>query len=146
MASWVNIMDIIYPVGTFYISNKNTSPSSIIGGTWSQVTNAAIRGVASSTAAGYTGNDSTTLTTNQIPSHGHTFEMNGTIVGWTGSSPGWVCTWDAPGSWGDGYPNGTYKANTNLEQGTRIIGLTGGGKSHTNIQRSYNCYVWYRTA
>lgn len=37
MATWVNLLDIIYPVGSIYISNNSTSPSSIIGGTWSQI-------------------------------------------------------------------------------------------------------------
>lgn len=36
MANWVNLMDIIYPVGSIYLSANSTSPSSIIGGTWAQ--------------------------------------------------------------------------------------------------------------
>lgn len=144
MASWVNIMDIFYPVGAFYISNKNTSPSSLFGGTWSQVTNAAIRGVASSAKAEYTGSDSTTLTTSQIPSHNHYVNVNYAFAGWTGSSPGAYMTLD-PVDWFDGY-GGTWNNRNGATDNTPFIRNTGGGGSHTNIQRSYNCYVWFRTA
>lgn len=58
----------MYPVGSFYFSTQSISPSSLFGGTWTQITNAAIRGA---TTIGYTGSDSTTLTINQIPAHQH---------------------------------------------------------------------------
>lgn len=44
MASWVNLLDIVYPIGSVYISNSSTSPSSTIGGSWTQVTGKFIRG------------------------------------------------------------------------------------------------------
>ena len=144
MASWVNIMDIFYPVGAFYISNKNTSPSSLFGGTWSQVTDAAIRGVAPSTGAGYTGNDSTTLTISQIPAHDHSMSVNYAFGGWEGTSPGGYMTIDAVSVW-EGWA-GTWKGFKTTHDGLDVISNAGGGGSHTNIQRSYNCYVWFRTA
>ena len=60
--------DILHPVGTFHISNKSTSPASLFGGTWTQITSATLRG---STSTGYTGKDTTTLTLSQIPKHTH---------------------------------------------------------------------------
>lgn len=36
MANWVNLMDVIYPVGSIYLSASSTSPASIIGGSWAQ--------------------------------------------------------------------------------------------------------------
>lgn len=64
-SSWI---DILHPIGSFYISNTSTSPASLFGGSWTQITNAALRGAA---GTGYTGSDSTVLTVNQIPSHTH---------------------------------------------------------------------------
>lgn len=64
-SSWI---DILHPVNSFYFSYASTSPSSLFGGTWTQVTNAALRGA---TSTGYTGSDTCTLTTAQIPSHSH---------------------------------------------------------------------------
>ena len=35
--AFVNLMEILYPVGAVYISTSSTSPATLIGGTWSQV-------------------------------------------------------------------------------------------------------------
>ena len=71
-SSWINALNIFYPVGAFYISNVSTSPAILLGGTWAQVTNAAIRGA---TSTGYTGSDTHTLTVNEMPSHQHNADV-----------------------------------------------------------------------
>lgn len=71
-SSWINALNIFYPVGAFYISNVSTSPATLLGGTWAQVTNAAIRGA---TSTGYTGSDTHTLTVNEMPSHQHSADV-----------------------------------------------------------------------
>lgn len=35
--AFVNLLDIIYPVGSIYISTNDLSPSNLIGGSWTQV-------------------------------------------------------------------------------------------------------------
>lgn len=37
--SWINICDIIYPVGCIYTSADSTPPSQLFGGTWTQISN-----------------------------------------------------------------------------------------------------------
>lgn len=64
-SSWI---DILHPVNSFYFSYSPTSPSSLFGGTWTQVTGAAIRG---NTSVGYIGADTHTLTITEMPSHSH---------------------------------------------------------------------------
>ena len=64
-SSWI---DILHPVNSFYFSYAPTSPSSLFGGTWTQVTDAAIRG---NTSVGYVGSDTHILTVNEMPSHRH---------------------------------------------------------------------------
>jgi hypothetical protein len=39
MATWVNLLDVIYPIGSVYITSTTTSPASLVGGTWTQITN-----------------------------------------------------------------------------------------------------------
>ena len=34
---WVNMTDIVYPVGSIYISVSTTSPATLFGGSWSQI-------------------------------------------------------------------------------------------------------------
>lgn len=66
--AFVNLLEAVYPVGSVYISTVNTSPSSLIGGTWAQISNAVLR---ASNAIGYVGSDSHAITINEMPSHNH---------------------------------------------------------------------------
>lgn len=127
MATWVNLMDIVYPVGSIYLSVSSTSPSSIIGGTWSQITNAVIRG----SGGGYKGSDTHTLTINEMPAHHHS--DNGAwgvqvVVG------GGLTDGDISGSW----TAGLLQAVLNP--------VVGGGTAFSLLPRYYGCYIWYRTA
>jgi trimeric autotransporter adhesin len=38
MSNFVNLMDLVYPVGAIYQSTSSTSPAEMFGGTWVQVT------------------------------------------------------------------------------------------------------------
>ena len=86
-----NIWSIIYPVGAIYMSATSTSPQTLFGGTWEQIKGRFMyacedSGItagdtggaksvsytpAGSNSGGSVGN--TTLTTDQIPSHNHSF-------------------------------------------------------------------------
>lgn len=47
---WVNMTDIVYPVGSIYISVSTTSPATLFGGSWSQIaSNRVLMGTTSST-------------------------------------------------------------------------------------------------
>ena len=37
MSSFVNLLDVVYPVGLVYFSTDTTSPASTVGGTWTAV-------------------------------------------------------------------------------------------------------------
>ena len=60
--------DAVHPIGSFYFSVESTSPATLFGGQWTQVTGAAIRGAEE---MGYVGSDTHTLTTMEIPAHRH---------------------------------------------------------------------------
>lgn len=71
--SYTNLLDIIYPVGSFYFSTNYDSPSQIIGGNWEQIDGAAIRATSidESSSINYIGDDACTLTASQMPKHQH---------------------------------------------------------------------------
>lgn len=124
--AWINLLETIYPVGSVYISTLQTSPSSTIGGTWTQITDAVLRG---SNSTGYTGSDTHTLTVDEMPTHRHTqntpyYALN------SGGSTGHTTYW------------GPYGTDTALP----VTTFTGGGQEHSIMQRSYNLFIWYRTA
>ena len=121
---FVNLLQVVYPVGAFYFSNLATSPSSIIGGTWTPITDATIRGA--SGAMGYTGSDSHTITIDEMPKHNHDLKGYGPVL--ASGKTGWRV-----GGGGN-------------ETSDNIVVSKGGGQTMSVAQRSYNCYVWYRTA
>lgn len=76
MTSWMNLMDIIYPVGSIYLSASNASPANIIGGSWKQITEKFLFAAGENYACGQTGGEEKhTLITDEIPSHTHDINL-----------------------------------------------------------------------
>lgn len=72
MATWVNLMDVVYPVGSIYLSVASTSPSSTIGGTWTQIKGAVLAAYgANSFASSGNYGGSLKISVSQMPSHKH---------------------------------------------------------------------------
>ena len=66
------LINLIYPVGSIYMSVNSTSPVSLFGGTWTQLQDRFLLGAGSTYSNGATGGAATvTLTSSQIPSHKH---------------------------------------------------------------------------
>lgn len=123
--AFINLLQAVYPVGAVYISTVNTSPSSVIGGTWTQITNAALR---ASTSIGYTGSDTHTITINEIPSHRH--DINDYITDNGTPNMQWNLLWGNHGN----------------KNGVIFTNYVGGGQAMSLVQRSYNLFAWRRTA
>lgn len=69
------VVDLIYPVGSIYMSVASTSPATLFDGTtWEQLKDKFLLGAGDTyTAGGTGGNASHTLTIAEMPSHNHTF-------------------------------------------------------------------------
>jgi hypothetical protein len=65
MSSFVNLLDIVYPIGSVYFSTNTTSPASTVGGTWTSV--AADTFICSGTPLSTGGSNSKTLSADEIP-------------------------------------------------------------------------------
>ena len=113
-SSWI---DILHPVNSFYISYASTSPASLFGGTWTQITGAVLRG---NTNVGYTGSDSHTLSVNEMPKHTHGMERG--LIYDNGS-------WFKPTD-GLAHPDNGAGQNTPFGNGHVEMFTTGGGQ-HT---------------
>lgn len=127
--AYVNLGQVVYPIGAIYASGSSTSPASLFGGNWTQITNAALRGA---TSVGYTGSDECTLTISQMPSHNHLMKYGSSEQASSGQ-----------------YAFVDRDMNDNFSTQWRsptAMQSTGGGEAHTNVQRSYNCYMWQRTS
>lgn len=124
--AWINITDIIYPIGTYYISNNSTAPAELFGGTWTQLTG---RFLYATTSTDTGGSNTHTLTVDQIPSHSHDF-----------TSPAWYYNEITSG-------NAIVGAkDTATPKFTRTTYSTGGGAAHNNMPAYKGVYCWYRIA
>lgn len=122
-----------YRVGSLFFSYVSTSPASLFGGTWTQITGRFLR-AANDTNTG--GADTVTLTVAQIPSHKHPVNRSNFGAGrtdWglvaTGAHGGTVLV--APNTTAD-HSSSTYE--------------TGSGNAHSNVPAYQDFYVWRRTA
>lgn len=67
-----SIVDIVYPIGSIYLSVSGTSPATLFGGTWTQIKDKFLLSAGSTYSLGSTGGAATvTLTANQMPKHTH---------------------------------------------------------------------------
>lgn len=128
MSNFVNLLDIIYPIHSMYITTSSTSPASSIGGTWTQITGSACIAADNGTS-GYTG--SKKISISQMPRHNHPLVNN---LG---------CGWEYNSTTGDKLHYGRYNSGRILRE-FGDSALTGEGKDY--IPYSYACKVWVRTA
>ena len=120
-------VDMIYPVGSIYMSASATSPASLFGGTWESIGGRFLLGADATYAAGSTGGEAMhTLTNNEMPKHGHLIYMNSEAS--TGEF------------WGPNNvtPQSKEIANTTAENG--------GNQPHNNMPPYLVVYMWKRTA
>lgn len=122
-----------YPVGALYLSFSATSPASLFGGTWAQISGRFLR---ASNGTGTGGSDTCTLTSGQMPSHHH-----GVISERDGD---WMGLWQSNASEGGLWwivSNSTPGANKGIKTTS-----VGSDSSHNNMPAYQDVYVWRRTA
>lgn len=140
--SLADIMLMMYPVGAIYMSTVRTSPASLFGGTWAQLTDRFLLGASSAYAAGSTGGEKThTLTTSEMPAHaGHLYGSAGNLTGKGNATGKWLKEiYDGgtsnPYGWDYG-DNEYYPASRSL----------GGGDAHNNMPPYLAVYMWKRVS
>jgi len=131
-SSWSNWIKVssnpldAYPVGAIYMSTVSTSPATLFGGTWSQITDRFLLGAGGSYGgAGNTGGAAShTLTKDEMPAHDH--GLNNLSA--SASS--------------EGYGNQSGKVfGSNVRTQTSGVGV-----AHNNMPPYYTVYMWRRTA
>lgn len=91
MSNFVNLLDIIYPVGSMYFSVSKVSPVDSVGGTWEQIKGAVLAASGSdySAAGNFGGNKA--ITVEQMPPHKH--EMHYSLAGTNLTIPSNIGNW-----------------------------------------------------
>lgn len=125
----VDLLNFIYPVGSIYMSVGTTSPAVLFGGTWEQIEGKFLLASSSNHALGTTGGEEThTLTTNEIPSHNHDYTISSNQ------------------STGSGLKYSPAGNPDTITFGTTQTENTGGGQAHNNMPPFLTVNVWKRTA
>ena len=131
-------LNLVYPVGSIYMSVNNTSPASLFGGTWEQLKDRFLLGAGDTYSNGATGGEAThQLSVDEMPSHSHDFyavvqggySNNGVLISstWAGA---------------------TTKIDNDNTEITRPRGVQpkGGGQAHNNMPPYLVVYMWKRVS
>lgn len=123
------MFNLIYPVGSIYMSVNSTSPAILFGGTWEQLKDRFLLGAGNTYTNGKTGGSATiTLNLNQIPSHNHN-------VGSRSSSSNIAAAGGDIGA--EFLGNEVYSSFKTAN--------AGGGQAHDNMPPYMVVYMWKRT-
>ncbi|MBR2780341.1 MAG: hypothetical protein IKD81_02870 [Eubacteriaceae bacterium] len=123
-----SLLELIYPVGSIYMSTDQTSPQSLFGGSWERIKDRFLLSAGDSYAAGAVGGEeSHVLSLNEIPSHSHV------VPGTTANNYG---------SGGTVFENWV---NRTRDRDARTASA-GSGAAHNNMPPYLAVYVWKRTA
>ena len=169
------ILNMIYPVGSIYMSVNNVSPATFIGGTWTALTDRVLIGAGSSYSVNATGGATShthtsaahthttaghTLTVNEMPSHVHPglYWYNpgdmSYVITLNNGTYGYHLSWNGAG--------GSTTAGGGRNEVGIHTGYQGGGASHShgntgsttpgntgsssNLPPYLAVYMWKRTA
>ena len=120
MSNFVNLFDIIYPIGSVYITFNETFSTDLIGGTWELLENTFLYSSANDT--GLTGGETThTLTVNEMPNHYHKL---------------WVSAWAS--AFGGASVTYSNKDSNYLSDNGKQGNFTGGGASTQQLSALHN--------
>lgn len=133
------ILNMVYPVGSVYMSTSSANPSTFIGGTWQRYAQGrTIVGVSENEAefsyVGKTGGEKNhQLTKPEMPRHDHNVSNDNNALLLVASSTKAYATAGA-GSGSNSWP------------WQRGVQAEGGNQPHNNLQPYITTYIWLRTA
>lgn len=140
---WKAMVDVVYPVGSIYMSINSTNPGTLFGGTWEQIKDRFMLAAGDVYSGGAIGGEANhALTVDEMPSHTHNVQQrqdNPTMV--------------------SSFYNGVYDPGgiefILTEEAKTIINTTasdhlfnsstGGSQPHNNMPPYLAVYIWKRT-
>lgn len=125
------LLNLIYPVGSIYISVNSTSPHDLFGGTWEQIKDRFLLACGSTYANGATGGEAFhTLTVDEMPNHRHGLD--------------YYINYNLDGGYDKLLAYGSTTAE--VHNTDYFMNFTGGGEAHNNMPPYLAVYIWERIA
>ena len=160
-----DLYNLIYPIGSIYLSVNSVDPSTLFGGTWEKIKDKFLLSDGDTYSIGSTGGEAThTLTIDEMPSHNHSAisDSNGdhnhslvSITGYddhnfiNGTGEFLIQNSDTTMGWSSA-------VNTSLKYGSTgnagshshslTVNSTGGSQPHNNMPPYLTINVWKRVA
>lgn len=144
------VFDMVYPVGSIYMSVNATSPATMFGGTWVQIKDKFLLSAGDTYKAGATGGEAThKLTKSEIPN----YKIGGIPEAVPGNHDNWSNGGITGGNLGNASSSKKGVANnkdvltiTSGTQWSYSIRTNGGDQPHNNMPPYIAVYIWQRTA
>ena len=141
------LLDIIYPVGSIYLTINDVNPQTLFGGTWEKMSGGYLYGARNSigqTSFNGWGTQSTALNIEQMPKHGHwILALNKNPNGYNydyqmdyDSQTGLKCVIDY---------SITYNPDEHGWGNSVGMQTTGGNQGHTHDIATIDVFMWKRT-
>ena len=144
------LVDLIYPVGSVYISTAATDPAVLFGGGWQAIEDRFLLAAGNEFTALSTGGESShTLTVEELPSHRHTITVEGdgqhshyveNYATVASSGSGVLESWGS----GSGNSRSIYTDADGYHSHTASASLTGGGTAFDLLPPYLAVYMWKR--
>ena len=128
-----DLYNLIYPIGSIYLSVNSVDPSTLFGGTWEKIKDKFLLSDGDTYSIGSTGGEAThTLTIDEMPSHRHTSvrRYNGTD----------------DNNFSGHIANAVESNDTSTLQEQLYTDYTGGSQPHNNMPPYLAINVWKRVA
>ena len=127
-----DLLEKVYPVGSYYWSQKNTSPEELFGGKWESISGRFLFSTDSNHSVDSTGGEEMhRLTENEMPTHNHGYSR----FGWNGHK--------CPPISGSNY-NFPCRYNDSDFFTSDTTDYKGGNQPHNNMPPYITAYCWRR--
>lgn len=130
-----SVLNLIYPVGSIYMSITNVSPATFIGGTWQRIQDVFLLAAGNTYSAGSTGGEAShALTSEENGPHTHAIYVRLGIPGNTSMEAITASAYDYASPAED------------VSMAASILKSSGSGQAHNNMPPYLAVYMWKRTA
>lgn len=129
--AFVNLGQVVWPVGAIYMSSSSVSPASLFGGTWEQFTDSKMW-LPQNNYGATGGEGNHVLTVEELPKHSHPLYPDNNPTFWKYGI-----------DWGGGYAWSAYSTPSHVTKPIDL-GSTGGSAAHNNMPPYRTCYCWRR--
>lgn len=130
MSNFVNLLDIIYPIGSVYITFNTISPANTVGGTWELLKNVFL--YSSADTIGITGGENThKLTVDEMSPHTHHISVKPAGNNVANNLP---------------YQIGAAGLDYSSTFINKYVESNGGGQPHNNMPPYITVHMYRRTA